>query len=105
MNLESAMKNGKKRLEVVARTEGLAPVAEEARSFHERELRFVAAFRLRDAANRVATLVDMSCSPQLRAELLAIYERLMEEERELLVRSMEVPRLKPGRVQAGAARP
>jgi len=70
-----------------------AETAEPA-DYHERELRFIAAFRLRDAANRLATLVGMTRSPALRAELLAVYDRLMAEERELLVRSMETVHFK-----------
>ncbi len=49
----------------------------------------IAAFRLRDAANRIATLVGLTTSSELRAELLAVYERLMDEERQLLVSSMD----------------
>jgi len=67
---------------------GPLDAGEEAKVYHERELRLIAAFRLRDAANRVATLVSMTASAQLRAELLAVYERLLDEERGLLVRSM-----------------
>ena len=70
--------------------------------YHERELRFIAAFRLRDAANRIATLVGMTRSAQLRAELLAMYDRLMAEERELLVRAMQVVHFKP---EAPAGKP
>jgi len=66
----------------------------EGKTYHERELRSIAAFRLRDAANRVAMLVSMSTSPELRAELLAVYDRLMDEERDLVVRAMEGTRRK-----------
>lgn len=76
--------------------------------YHDRELRYIAAFRLRDAANRVATLVALTTSSDLRTELLAVYERLMDEERRLLVGSMSGGGAKqssppPGRAKRGSA--
>jgi len=44
----------------------------------------MAAFRIREAANRVATLANTAQSETLRSELLAICETLLEEERGLL---------------------
>jgi hypothetical protein len=78
--------------------------------YHDRELRYIAAFRLRDAANRVATLVGLTMSSELRAELLAVYERLMDEERRLLLCSMsdgetKQSRTPPGRTRRGSTAP
>lgn len=61
--------------------------------YHEHELRSIAAFRLRDAANRIAMLVSMTRSAELQAELLEMYDRLVAEERQLLVRSVRVVHL------------
>jgi hypothetical protein len=94
MNLEQQrMRNGKSGARALAATTPGTPL-EAHGEYHERELRLIAAFRLRDAANRIATLVGMSDSAKLRTELLALYDRLMGEERELLVRSMETVRFK-----------
>lgn len=81
-------KSAKSRTEAFELTPDV-PEVDDHGDYHQRELRFIAAFRLRDAANRIATLVGMTRATQLRVELLAIYDRLMVEERELLVRSME----------------
>jgi hypothetical protein len=48
------------------------------------ELRRMAAFRVRETANRIATLANSAQSEDLRRELLAICQRLMKEERLLL---------------------
>jgi hypothetical protein len=50
----------------------------------DEELRRMAAFRIREAANRVATLANNAQSETLRRELMAICETLLEEERGLL---------------------
>lgn len=80
-----------------AAAQGLGIVLDEAgcqfNQYHERELRSIAAFRLRDAANRIAVLVSLTRSAELRAELLEMYDRLMSEERELLVRSVRLVHL------------
>jgi hypothetical protein len=44
----------------------------------------MAAFRIREAANRIATLANGAPDPALRRELLAVCERLLGEERTLL---------------------
>lgn len=44
----------------------------------------MAAFRIRETANRIATLANGAHDPALRRELLAVRERLLEEERALL---------------------
>lgn len=94
MNLEQTrVKNGKSTPPALTPT-GEGTGLEPQGRYQERELRLIAAFRVRDAANRIATLVGMSESRELRAELLALYDRLMGEERELLVRSMEMVPLK-----------
>jgi hypothetical protein len=104
MSLEGQMvKRSKAAIGVVELVGQAAATDAEARVYHERELRFIAAFRLRDAANRVATLVSLTTSASLRSELLAVYERLMEEERELLVRSMDA--VTPRLARSGAGRP
>ncbi|HSP99909.1 MAG TPA: hypothetical protein VL049_22020 [Candidatus Dormibacteraeota bacterium] len=48
------------------------------------ELRRMAAFRVRETANRIATLANSAQNEDLRRELLAICQRLMKEERLLL---------------------
>lgn len=94
MNLEQQRpKNGKSTTPILTPSAESAGLESQGR-YQERELRLIAAFRLRDAANRIATLVGMSESRELRAELLALYDRLMGEERELLVRSMEMAPIK-----------
>lgn len=106
MNLhggQMAMKEEKIRLGVIDAADPIGEGSDEAKVYHERELRFIAAFRLRDAANRVATLVSMTTSAGLRTELLGVYERLMDEERALLVRSMDPAPPKPSRAGGGRA--
>jgi hypothetical protein len=51
------------------------------------ELYRMAAFRIRETANRIATLANSVRDEALRAELLAVCERLLSEERALLTRS------------------
>src|SRR5574342_559007 len=65
----------------------VAALRTEAPSAHERELLEIAAFRLRDAAHRVASLVSMTTSPGLRDELLAACDRLLGEERAFTLRA------------------
>lgn len=48
------------------------------------ELRRMAAFRVRETANRIATLANSAQNEDLRRALLAICQRLMKEERLLL---------------------
>jgi len=72
--------------------------------YQQREIRQIAAFRLRDAANRIATLVGMSDSPELRADLLGLYDRLMAEEREMVMRSMTVGSLERPRATPKASK-
>ena len=48
------------------------------------ELRRMAAFRVHETANRIATLANSAQNEALRRELLAICQRLMHEERLLL---------------------
>ncbi len=48
------------------------------------ELRRMAAFRVRETANRIATLANNAHNEALRQELLSICQRLMQEERALL---------------------
>jgi hypothetical protein len=48
------------------------------------ELRRMAAFRVRETANRIATLANNAQNEALRQELLSICQRLMQEERALL---------------------
>ena len=51
------------------------------------ELFRMAAFRIRETANRIVTLANTAQDPALRKELLIICERLLEEELHLLGRS------------------
>jgi hypothetical protein len=46
----------------------------------------MAAFRINETANRIATLAQSAENPALRRGLLAIRERLLNEERELLAK-------------------
>lgn len=48
------------------------------------ELYRMAAFRIRETANRIATLANSARDAALRAELRIVYERLLDEERALL---------------------
>jgi len=48
------------------------------------ELYRMAAFRIREAANRIATLANASHDETLQRQLLAVCERLVDEERALL---------------------
>jgi hypothetical protein len=50
----------------------------------DEELRRMAAFRIRETANRIATLANSAQSERLRADLLAICQSLLHEERALL---------------------
>ena len=59
---------------------------------HDTEIRRMAAFRIREAANRIATLANSAQNETLRHELLSICQRLVNEERALL--DADVPRPK-----------
>lgn len=48
------------------------------------ELFRMAAFRIRETANRIATLAHSASDPALRSELLIVCDRLLEEEGRLL---------------------
>jgi hypothetical protein len=50
----------------------------------QEELFRMAAFRIRETANRIETLAHTARDPALRRELLIVCERLLEEERGLL---------------------
>jgi hypothetical protein len=49
----------------------------------ERELCKIAAYRLREAANRIDFLANGARSPELRAIFVSIYEKLMGDQQEL----------------------
>lgn len=51
---------------------------------HDGELRRMAAFRVRETANRIAVLANSTGNGELREKLLAICQRLLREERALL---------------------
>jgi hypothetical protein len=51
------------------------------------ELFRMAAFRIRETANRIMTLANNARDEQLRAELIAACDRLLDEERRLLARA------------------
>jgi hypothetical protein len=53
----------------------------------EEEVYRMAAFRIRETANRIATLANSARDEALRRELLLVCERLLAEERELLSRA------------------
>jgi hypothetical protein len=50
----------------------------------DQELCRMAAFRLREAANRIATLANSAQDERLRSELIAVCDRLLQEEHDLL---------------------
>ncbi len=50
----------------------------------DQELCRMAAFRLRETANRIATLAHSTHDERLRSELIAVCDRLLQEERDLL---------------------
>jgi len=50
----------------------------------DQELCRMAAFRLRETANRIATLANSAADERLRSTLIAVCDRLLQEERELL---------------------
>ncbi|MBX3028028.1 hypothetical protein KF840_24340 [bacterium] len=54
-----------------------------AASRTDTELRRMAAFRVRETANRIATLAQSAQNEELRRELLSIAQRLKNEERRL----------------------
>ena len=56
------------------------------------EVRRMAAFRIREAANRIATLANNAQNETLRRELLLICQRLVSEERALLDADMPKPK-------------
>ena len=64
---------------------GSATQPEESK-IRDEELSRMAAFRIRETANRVATLAHSVRDEALRGELLAVCQRLQAEERALLVR-------------------
>jgi hypothetical protein len=51
------------------------------------ELYRMAAFRIRETANRITTLANSAQDEHLRRELLTVCERLLKEERDLLFRT------------------
>lgn len=55
----------------------------------ERELWSIAAFRLRESANRILALADRAESALMRRKLLSICAKLAEEEQQLLVFARE----------------
>jgi len=55
--------------------------------FRHDELCRMAAFRIRETANRIATLANSVHEASLRRELLGVCERLLAEERDLLALS------------------
>jgi hypothetical protein len=66
-------------------TAGAGPIGAEAESqIRDEELYRMAAFRIRETANRIATLANSTQDEALRRELSAVCERLLNEERELL---------------------
>jgi hypothetical protein len=50
----------------------------------DQECLHMAAFRIKETANRIATLARRARNPALRRALLAIRERLLSEEQQLL---------------------
>jgi len=44
----------------------------------------MAAFRIRESANRISVLGSGAENPNVRRELTAVYDRLLDEERALL---------------------
>ena len=56
----------------------------DAQQMRDQELCRMAAFRLRETANRIATLANSAQDEHLRGELIAVCDRLLQEERDLL---------------------
>lgn len=50
----------------------------------DEELFRMAAFRIRETAKRIATLANSAGDETLRAQLMAVCDRLLEQERQLL---------------------
>lgn len=70
-----------------ARARGQAPDADPlapAGNMRAAEIRSMAAFRIREAANRIATLAASAMDDALRSDLLAVHARLLDAERALL---------------------
>lgn len=66
-------------------TAGAGPIGTKGESqIRDEELYRMAAFRIREAANRIATLANSAQDAALRQELSAACERLLNEERRLL---------------------
>lgn len=63
---------------------GSGPSGEGESRMGDQECLRMAAFRIREAANRIGALADRARNPALRRDLLAIGGRLLNEEQELL---------------------
>ena len=61
-----------------------APPGEGESRMDTQECLRMAAFRIRETANRIAMLADRTQDPALRRDLQAVQERLLDEERALL---------------------
>ena len=64
-----------------------ATASEPNEKIRDEELYRMAAFRIRETANRIATLANSVRDDTLRAELQSVCQRLLSEERALLTRS------------------
>jgi hypothetical protein len=58
----------------------------------DQEICRMAAFRIRETANRIATLANNASDGALKRELLTLCQRLLAEERTLLQLSVPSPR-------------
>ena len=63
---------------------GSGPSGEGESQMGDQECLRMAAFRIHEAANRIAALADRARNPALRRDLLTIRGRLLTEEQELL---------------------
>ena len=63
-----------------------ATTTEPNEKIRDEELYRMAAFRIRETANRIATLANSVRDDTLRAELHSVCQRLLSEERALLTR-------------------
>lgn len=60
-----------------------APSDEGEAQTHEEECLRMAAFRIRETANRIGLLAERAQTPELRRDLQALHKRLLNEEQSL----------------------
>ena len=68
----------------VGRADASIRMARSEAKIRDAELYRMAAFRIRESANRIVVLGNGAENPDVQRELTAVYERLLDEERALL---------------------